>query len=522
MDENIYSAWKTLRNFLRKMEITNSLEAIWWYMWFTFPKIPSLKPPHLPADMNYHKSIINPDSHYLFVWELRMLAEEIILNGRDCTLMPQDSLKNCKNFHKAMNKLKYINDASTEATLKNAHVLDEMYRIEHQQFRYQGHYRDNIPFIRYFKIYSTDDINQILTVRLGANCQEIFTANLCLVGLFLNRPTMKYPIFLPDLSAEINKVIRFVTKMCTNNLSDLHETMRLTHKIDNTYAYQYNPLTATPLVLHERLGQKILICPSPFDLQARLLNGLYYDLYDDRKFQDDYDFCKKLGDSFGKYVGDLLKATLGKDCIFTEDDSEYNKNLNRCDWIIDQEKSCLFVECKTKRPVQESYVNITNLEPLTKQLDILADAVIQSYKSYYNYRNEIYRDPNYIYDSAKNSSICVVTLENWYLMGKQKQNFDQIVMKKLEEAGISRKAIEEAPYIVMSIEEFEEFSYYLSRYDGFELIKKYNQECPHNTVRSIKEFVDKDFANKYEYVFKDDMPKCFPDDMKNLVEKIWN
>lgn len=310
MSENINSAWKTLRNFLRKMGVVDSLEAIWWYTWSTFPKPPSVALPGIPANMNYHKDVINPDNHFLFAWELKLLASEIILNGQASVPLPQDSLKERKNFHKAMNKLKHVTDVSTEITLENAHVLDELYRIEHQQLRYQGHSRDYVAFIRYFKIFNTETMNKILESRLKIDSQRLFTANLCLIGLFLKNPTLKYPIVVSGVSSKISDDVGLITKICASTLSDLRCRICESHKTDDTYAYKYNQLTATPLVICEKMNQQVIVCPVPLDLQMRLLSGLYYDLCDDKKFKDGYEFCKVLGESFENYVGDLIKSTL--------------------------------------------------------------------------------------------------------------------------------------------------------------------------------------------------------------------
>lgn len=516
-NQEVYSSWKPLRNHLSKLGIRDSLEAIWWYSWYIPFDAACNSPRPLPY-MSYDSRVLRNSKYPLLTWELEMLAEEVILNGRDFVLSPDESLKNGRKFNMAMRKLKNVNQVASKLILSGIeNALDMFFPLTHQQFKYQGHSHDDVAMIRYYHIWSDNDVAEIIQKRLGMNVKELFTANFLIFSCYMNSPAIDR-IDANSCSFGVSgKKAQMVIDMIAKPWLDIRGEIAGMHRLDETYEYQYNPLMAHPLIDFGKKGSPYLVCPIPLDLQLRLLNGLYYDLCNENRFSDGYDFGNALGNSFQRYVGEILLATLDNSTIYPEE-KELKK---KCDWIIDQDKSFLLVECKIKRPSMKSYTNILDLEPLDGQLDILADAVVQAYEAYTNYKHSNYKTPHYQYDDTKKASICVVTMEDWCIISNTRLKLEEKVKEKLKQRKLSNDLLVDVPFIVMSVGDFEEFSYCLKEYDSYELISKHCTNLHGYAIGAIKDLIsDKEFLKAYEYAFRGQFGDCFTMELEDILNEI--
>ena len=105
-------------------------------------------------------------------------------------------------------------------------------------------------------------------------------------------------------------------------------------------------------------------------------------------------------------------------------ESKYGKNNRTTDWIMEDNTAILFIECKTKRLTIGAKTELLNLDELESELDKIADAIVQTYKSIENYKNRLY--PQIKFDPAKHLYPIIVTLEDWFLYGDP-------IIKKLDE-----------------------------------------------------------------------------------------
>lgn len=176
------------------------------------------------------------------------------------------------------------------------------------------------------------------------------------------------------------------------------------------------------------------------------------------------------------------------------------------------------VECKIKRPNLQSYTSVLDSKPLDGQLDILSDAVIQAYEAYNNYRYNKFKSPQYHYDGSKKASICVVTMEDWYIIGNIRLRLEELVKEKMRKKKIDESLLEGVPFIVMSISEFEEFSYYLKKYDAHELISKHCNDFHGYTVLAIRELISEEFLKCYKYIFQEQFRDCFTEELGSIVD----
>lgn len=100
-----------------------------------------------------------------------------------------------------------------------------------------------------------------------------------------------------------------------------------------------------------------------------------------------------------------------------------------------------------------------------------------------------------------------MTLEKWYLYGVPLEKLHQIVKEKLEEKGIGVAIIEEAPYEVMGVDDFEKLTYLASQ--GESVRAMFDAHAMGDEVsHEFSVFMNNNYKDKlesYDYVFGDDL-----------------
>jgi hypothetical protein len=140
---------------------------------------------------------------------------------------------------------------------------------------------------------------------------------------------------------------------------------------------------------------------------------------------------------------------------FSEQEYAVGKAKKRSvDWIITDENAALFLECKAKRLSWGAKVSLTDLGPLDADIDSMADAVVQVYKTLVDHLDNAY--PHFPVRSARKIFPAVVTLENWRMFGLVMINkLAEAVAAKLIDSGLPADFVERMPYSIWAIEELE-------------------------------------------------------------------
>jgi hypothetical protein len=206
----------------------------------------------------------------------------------------------------------------------------------------------------------------------------------------------------------------------------------------------------------------------------------------------------------------MLEKTLsGTSCtVYPE---EPDTRPKRADWIIDQPTSFMLVECKTKRMTIGARTNIQDDMEIHAQLEVIGKAAVQTYQALEAYKNGKYRPQQYPFNPMKRAFVCVVTLENWHLMGPELEKLRKIVRDKLAEAGLAPSLMEQGPFILCAVNEMEEFAYLL-RTKGLEdlVLAYWNDEEKsswsfisylHNKFMHELESYQHVFAGEFETIF---------------------
>lgn len=205
-----------------------------------------------------------------------------------------------------------------------------------------------------------------------------------------------------------------------------------------------------------------MTCPIPTLLFWRITTGLYYTL------KDVPGFLTEFGDSFQRYTGEVLqqRITSAERAILAEREYHVGKYRKQTvDWIVQQgDKAALFIECKTKRLTWESKAALADLTKLQTDLDTLAAAVVQVYKTAADYRAGHY--PHLPFAPARQVFPIVVTLEDWYFVGREMRvQLDGSVKAKMAYAGFPEAWLNEMPYTILSIDELESAARFINEID---------------------------------------------------------
>jgi hypothetical protein len=99
-------------------------------------------------------------------------------------------------------------------------------------------------------------------------------------------------------------------------------------------------------------------------------------------------------------------------------------------------------------------VSLTDLGPLEADIDSMADAVVQVYRTLVDHLNNAY--PHFPVSGARKIFPAIVTLENWRMFGPVMMNkLAEAVATKLNDADLSPDFVERMPYSIWAIEELE-------------------------------------------------------------------
>ena len=240
------------------------------------------------------------------------------------------------------------------------------------------------------------------------------------------------------------------------------DRLRAEHALDEGFAYRYSSLREFPLVRISHLGREEVACPIPTLLFWRITTGLYYTL------KDVPGFLTEFGSSFQRYVGEVLQQRITSPEREVLAEQEYHVGYDRkdtVDWIVQQgDEAALFIECKTKRLTWASKAALADLTALQADLNTLAAAVVQVYKTIADYRESHY--PQLPFVEARQVLPIVVTLEDWHFVGREiPARLDASIRLKMAEVGLPEVWLAEMPYSILSMHELESSARFFNEID---------------------------------------------------------
>lgn len=291
----VYNAYTPMRNFLRKMDLFRSLQAIWAHVVFqqynrSLPRYIN----HFPIGYNLARTQIDFLRFHLHLWELETITKEVIINSAQYG--KSRSLENWNDLSKVVNQLKALENVIAKEYSSTDNVLVELHRISHRQFPWQTR-PNNQKLIRYWKIY--DPLRHHFNDVFSIDFDVYITIGMMMVGFYLDHFALNYP---PDIQIQQIKqeyFDRFLWHTCKEIL-ELSQELKSQLKMDHEYVYAYHSLKAFPLIKLNYNDRAYIACPLPTTLLNRITEGLFYDLINQPGFDNDF------GTSFQDYIGQYL------------------------------------------------------------------------------------------------------------------------------------------------------------------------------------------------------------------------
>ena len=431
---DIYELYKPLRNHVRTLDLQAFLELIHG------------------VQRNHENSVeIKLRDAFgnivitIYRWELHLLAREALLHASLEAGQKQPSLQ---DLLKLINDVRRISEGISQKTINSGtDAMRALHPLIHQQARWQ-HARDWDRFHRIFRIYSSEGVHRLLYKKLGVRLTTIYTLTLAIAGSAQRNPkiasTNDYTFM--GISAEERDAYFAMFGASRGNLS---ESIKNSARYNESWAFTWNPLEATPLIQLRPHRAHEYLCPLPEFILRRATDSLFFDL---AKSEESY--SNPYGMAFQSYVGDVLRAQFKDPAHSVREEQEYwvkKDKKHGVDWIVSDATGHIMLECKTRR-IRADAKAIVDGAPLIKAIGDLAEVVVQHYKNIHDaLEGKTHWKPD-----GKLTYPIVVTLDDWYLFAPhvlkilQSQVHEQL--DKIQLAGL----LESLPFIVTSIAEFEQ------------------------------------------------------------------
>ena len=502
--DDIFEVYKPLRNHLKKCEIADSLRVIREYAQDLQFK-GSLFSPDIEILPEYQQKDHVQKMRWIAEWSLEILAKEVIINSPQKKWQP-NSFKKWKHFSNAINKIKDIEKRISQNYIGQGNILREMGRTAHLQFCWQIERPNAEMLSRYYKIYSTPGLSSLVRNTIGLTIKEIYIIGVALLGVYMKWIALNYP---PNISIEeMNKdSLDTFLKHFSIDLQDIKQKLISEQSINEDYLYAFSSLRGYPIIRMPYESKESLVCPIPTLLFWRIAGGLYYEVVDQRGFD------KAFGKAFQGYIGDCItKAHTNKNIDSYQEESYVagKERKDTTDWIIDDGSCAVFIECKGKRMTLPSKTQLVVGNALEKDMQKMADFIVQAYKSIRDYRNDEYHH----YKNNKQRTVypLIVTLEDWHLFGDSPL-LKEAIEKKMSVEGVPLRWLKELPYTVCSASEFEKLVQII-QHEGIEATIGKKAKDPKRSRWELDVFLSSEYPEKHKNtkaLFLEEYDSIFPE-----------
>ncbi|MBK8382512.1 MAG: hypothetical protein IPL16_11615 [Ignavibacteria bacterium] len=262
--------------------------------------------------------------------------------------------------------------------------------MTHRQFIWQ-HGVNGMSFIRYYKIYSNEQLNEIIKSVFNMDVKTLMKIGMLLYLHYIKSYFIQFPIKNDKLKSISERDLNYIAATYTSSILELKTFYKANQRIDMDIFYYENLLKIKPLIKVDNT----LISPLPTLMYWQITQGLFYFMIDKKNLN----FDNAYGQSFQNYVGELIEEinVNKKFKVYCEMEYEIKKgNQNRTsDWIIESIDSIILVECKTKRIKLKSKIGLYDEESLKSDIEAISDSIVQIYKQVLNYKNNLYPEIPY-------------------------------------------------------------------------------------------------------------------------------
>ena len=481
-----------MRNSLRNTNLIESLIAIRWYINYSqFPdNNQDPRSVHVQVDPIFYRGMNG--LLYMPPWHLAILARELIINSTQTSLVLPHDFRNWTNIANAMNKLKAIeNHIDTQRVNQDnvLHIVSKLFPV--QQFVWQENRPNKQTLTRYYYIYRNPKLRPIFEKFFGISVEKHFILGTMAWINFMKFLGLDYP---PQFDGQFNVTLTDYDKFLKHYSLTFDEMKQRLEdpderRLDHEFFYYFDSLKKYPMIFTKVGGKPTYICPVPTYLFWRVTDGVYYELCNEKGFD------QAIGDGFKDYIGEVLREQAYPETINIIDADIFVKaSLPKPDWIFVSDSHAAFIECKAKRMRLDARMDI-NLSPGTvEQLEKLGQSVVQCYLAIQDAHKQSYEELKFV----KKIYPIVVTMENWYVYGDIMAQLDIKAREIAATKGIDEQFINNSPYLVLSSQEFELLSVMLK-------------------TRSLEDILEPFFTNNkyHEWQFTSYLFDAFPNEPEN-------
>ncbi len=492
--------YKTFRNHLRPLAIDDSFFVIWSYVQnLQFNKN---YPKNIEVNSLYGRADIIQKKRMCAEWNLEILAREILIHSE--VSYPKKSLSKWNYLSNGINKLKAIEGEIAKKYIKKDNVIKEIsVRIPNLQFEWNSKANQE-TLLRYYEIFSDEKLDKILKDKTGLTAKNFYFINLALTGAFLSSPAVNYPIYDIELEEMNAKDIENFLELFAIDINKLRNLLIEENEKNDKFLFPSSSMRDFPIIKMLYRGSNCLVCPLPTLLFWRASKGLYYQICREKGFGNAF------GRSFENYIGKVIEKSNINKSFNAIAEIIYSKGQEKSsDWLIYDEESIIFVECKTKRLPISARFSLDNLS-LENEIEKMAGNIVKVYKTISDYKNNKYE--KFAFDKNKTIFPLIVTLEQWYFFGTIPEQLKKKVAKKLEEKNIPVECLSEMPYSICGSDEFETIMQIINQTKILPFMKKkvFDKE---KYSHMFKAFIDNEFDNemsKTKFLFEDNFEKLRP------------
>lgn len=361
------------------LDLHDSMQVIGAY----FDYLEDNKP--IPGDIEIDPSILNlkKPNRGVYEWDLIVILREVLVlakSGKENV-----SLKRWPQMLKVISAIKNTNNKRDDFTKENLPYI--LIRYSYQQFAWQRG-KSLIPIYRSYAVFSEPRINNLFDKYYGINVQDYFQV---LIGLWAWKHNTAPGVYLFETPVDFSKIgvrrsaVEKVIADITLNIDDLKILVDSHKRYYGDFEYSFSPFREYPMI---SVGDNVSYIPSSNALIWMLSDGIYYKLIEKLDATDNSLFGNALGDAIESYVERILAKT--KHQVIPQDVyGSRSASSKTVDFILkEDDRSCLFVEVKSTRPVAEYFYDTECMESEIEAK--IVPSLNQMYKQLWNYKDRQY------------------------------------------------------------------------------------------------------------------------------------
>lgn len=429
-----------VKRALRGLGLEDSLTHLWHYCRLTGDGIPL---PHQYQHIDGRGVHIRLEKH-VFPHQLDILGRELMLHADRSGKPSVRTLASWNDLARAMNALYYYGEAVFDGE-KQGGVMLTLHRIAHQQLpRFSR--LSSAKMGRYLALYRFHSLAPFFETQIGIDVDTYFVMAFAVISASAQRPCSNRLTDYSVLGIDPGSAERFFSRV-VGTTDEIRKKLIDDQRLGDCWEYTFNALHFKPLVAFDADHPERLICPLPYAVESRLTEGIFFDVA-----TKGAGFEKAYGDGVEYIIGRMLQSLPSTYSVSKPVKQRVGKlEFAGADFIIDQDQSRAYIECKAKRLALRGRV-AEKLEDLRSEIQYLANAILQNYRNIDRETSE----PDATNDAQCRIFSIVITLEDWLLFSNVATDMlERLVTEGLEKSGLPADLKQRVPYLVFGAETFQ-------------------------------------------------------------------